>query len=62
MTLSKYDSECSDAMALKLRLNREARPLTELDKFRLEIAKETVERHPQANVETVLQMMKEMGF
>ena len=62
MTLAKYDSDFSDAMALKLRLNREARPLTELDKFRLEIAKETVERHPQANVETVLKMMKEMGF
>jgi hypothetical protein len=62
MTLSKYDSDFSDAMALKLRLNRETRPLTELDKFRLEIAKETLERHPQANVETVLQMMKEMGF
>ena len=62
MTLSKYDSDFSDSMALKLRLTREARPLTELDKFRLEIAKETVERHPQANVETVLQMMKEMGF
>ena len=25
MTLSKYDSDFSDAMALKLRLNREAR-------------------------------------
>ena len=62
MTLSKYDSDFSDAMAIKLRLNRETRPLTELDKFRLEIAKETLERHPQANVETVLQMMKEMGF
>ena len=62
MTLSKYDSDFSDAMALKLRLNRETRPLTELDKFRLEIAKETLERHPQANVETVLQMIKEMGF
>ena len=49
-------------MALKLRLNREARQLTELDKFRLEIAEETVERHPKANVETVIQMMKEMGF
>ena len=62
MTLSKYDSDFSDAMALKLRLNREARQLTELDKFRLEIAQETVARHPKANVETVLQMMKEMGF
>lgn len=62
MTLSKYDSDFSDAMALKLRLNREARSLTELDKFRLEIAQETVVRHPKANVETVLQMMKEMGF
>ena len=62
MTLSKYDSDFSDAMALKLRLNRETRPLTELDQFRLEIAQETVVRHPQANVETVLQMMKEMGF
>ena len=49
-------------MALKLRLNREARQLTELDKFRLKIAEETVERHPKANVETVIQMMKEMGF
>ena len=38
------------------------RQLTELDKFRLEIAEETVERHPKANVETVLQMMEEMGF
>jgi len=62
MTISKYDSDFSDVMALKLRLNREAKELTEFDKFRLEIAQETVVRHPKVNVETVLQMMKEMGF
>ena len=54
MTLSKYDSDFSDAMALKLSLNREARQLTELDKFRLQIAEETVERHPHTKVVTVL--------
>ena len=62
MTLSKYDTDFANAMALKLRLNREARQLRRLNEFRLEIVKKTISRHPRATVETILQMMDEMGF
>jgi len=62
MTLSKYDIDFANAMALKLRLNREARQLRRLKELRLEIVKETISRHPRATVETILQMMDEMGF
>jgi len=46
MTHSNYDSDFSNAMALKLRLNREARQLKEWDKFRLSKEQETVFLHP----------------
>ena len=54
-TLSKYDQDFAHAMALKLRLNREARSrradLTELHgEFRLGIAEQTCKRHPGAYV------------
>jgi len=62
MTHSNYDKDFANAMALKLRLNREAKQLRRLNEFRLEIVKKTISRHPRATVETVLQMMDEMGF
>lgn len=43
MTLSKYDSDFSDAMALKLRLNREARQ-----------TEDSVEPKPSKKHETVI--------
>ena len=46
MTHSNYDSDFSNTMALKLRLNREARQLKEWDKFRLSKEQETVFLHP----------------
>ena len=73
MTLSKHDQDFADAMALKLRLNREAR-LTEArlreehGDFRYDIAAKSVSDHQKAGiagpgltVEHVLQMMDEMG-
>ena len=62
MTHSNYDTDFANAMALKLRLNREAKQLRRLNEFRLEITKETISRYPRATVETVLQMMNEMSF
>ena len=35
---------------------------SKLNEFRLEIAKETISRHPGATVETVLKMMEKMDF
>ena len=62
MTHSNYDTDFANAMALKLRLNLETKQLRRLNEFRLEMAKETIRGHPRATVETVLQMMDEMGF
>ena len=39
MTHSNYDTDFANAMALKLRLNREAKQLRRLNEFRLEIVK-----------------------
>ena len=73
MTLSKHDQDFADAMALKLRLNREAR-LTEArlreehGDFRYDIAAKSVSDHQKAGtagpgltVGHVLEMMDEMG-
>ena len=73
MTLSKHDQDYADAMALKLRLNREAR-LTEAQlreehgDFRYDIAAKCVSDHqksgtagPGPTVGHVLEMMDEMG-
>ena len=73
MTLSKYDQDFADAMALKLRLNREARLAEaqlreEHGDFRYDIAAKSVSDHqksetagPGLTVEHVLEMMDEMG-
>ena len=42
MTLSKYDSDFSDAMALKLRLNREARQSIDSDEVKPSKGQKTV--------------------
>ena len=54
-------------MALKLRLNREARSrraeLIELHgEFRLGIAEQTCKDHPGLTLEKVFEMMEEFGF
>ena len=54
----KYDQEFSEAMKLKLKLNREG----ELQALRRNIAEETVKRHPKANIEEIMKAMEEMGF
>ena len=42
MTLSKYDPDFANAMALKLRLSREAKQLSGLDEFKLSKEQEIV--------------------
>ena len=54
----KYDQEFSEAMKLKLKLNREGR----LQALRRSIAEDTVKRHPKANVEEIMRAMEKMGF
>ena len=54
----RYDQEFSDAMKLKLKLNREGG----LQALRRSIAEDTVKRHPKANVEEIMRAMEEMGF
>ena len=54
----RYDQEFSEAMKLKLKLNREG----QLEALRRSIAEDTVRRHPKANVEEIMRAMKEMGF
>ena len=54
----KYDQEFSEAMKLKLKLNREAG----LQALRRSIAEDTVRRHPKANIEEIMRVMEEMGF
>ena len=54
----KYDQEFSEAMKLKLKLNREGR----LQTLRRSIAEDTVKRHPKANIEEIMRAMEEMGF
>lgn len=54
----KYDQEFSEAMKLKLKLNREGR----LQALRRSIAEDTVRRHPKANIEEIMRAMEEMGF
>ena len=54
----KYDQEFSEAMKLKLKLNREGR----LQALRRSIAEDTVKRHPKADIEEIMRAMEEMGF
>ncbi len=54
-------------MALKLRLNREARSrradlIKRYGEFRLGIAEQTCKRHPGLTLEKALEMVEEFGF
>ena len=74
MTLSKHDEEFANAMALKLRLNREARATEarlreEYGDFRYDIAAGCVADNQKAGtagpgltIEHVLEMMERDGF
>ena len=74
MTLSKHDEDFANAMALKLRLNREARQnearlKDELGDFRYDIAAKCVSDRQRAGtagpgltIEHVLKMMERHGF
>ena len=74
MTLSKHDEEFANAMALKLRLNREARATEarlreEYGDFRYDIAAGCVADHQKAGtasqgltIEAVLKDLSLMGF
>ena len=54
----KYDQEFSEAMKLKLKLNREGW----IHVLRRSIAEDTVRRHPKADIEDIMKAMEEMGF
>ena len=54
----KYDQEFSEAMKLKLKLNREGRSQV----LRRSFGEETVKRHPKADIEEIIKAMKELGF
>ena len=74
MTLSKHDEDFANAMALKLRLNREARQTEarlkdEYGDFRYDIAAKCVSDHlragtagPGLTIEHVLKLMERDGF
>ncbi len=74
MTLSKHDEDFANAMALKLRLNREARQTEarlkdEYADLRYDIAAKCVSDHQRAGtagsgltIEHVLKMMERDGF
>jgi hypothetical protein len=61
-TLSQYDQDFAHAMALKLRLNRKQKLIKKYGEFRVSIAEKTCKRHPNADLEEVVQMMEEAGF
>ena len=54
----KYDQEFSEAMKLKLKLNREGG----IHALRRSIAEETFRRHPKADIDDIMKAMEEMGF
>ena len=68
--LSKLEQDFADAMALKLRINREQREkeeerrrlVKEYGEFRISIARGVIEDHPGLSLEEALQMIKEGGF
>ena len=68
--LSKHEQDFADAMALKLRINREQREkeeerrrlVEEYGEFRISIARGVIEDHPGLSLEEALQMIKEGGF
>ena len=53
-----YDRDFSEAMKLKLKLNR----VGHLKALRRSIAEETVKRHPKADIEEIMIAMEKMGF
>tara|TARA_B100000780_G_scaffold242136_1_gene184812 strand:- start:405 stop:602 length:198 start_codon:yes stop_codon:yes gene_type:complete len=61
-TLSQYDQDFADAMALKLRLNRKQKLIDKYGEFRVTIAEQTCEEHPKADLEEVIQMVEEAGY
>ena len=68
--LSRHEQDFADAMALKLRINREQREkeeerrrlVKEYGEFRISIARGVIEDHPGLSLEEALQMIKEGGF
>ena len=68
--LSQHEQDFTEAMALKLRLNREQREkdkerqrlVEEYGEFRISIAREVIEDHPGLSLEKALEMIKEGGF
>ena len=68
--LSEHEQGFADAMALKLRLNREQREKAEerrilsdeYGNFRTSIAREVIQDHPGLSLEEALDMIKEGGF
>ena len=68
--LSQHEQDFADAMALKLRLNREHREkeeerrrlVKEYGEFRISIARGVIEDHPGLSLEEALKMIKEGGF
>ena len=68
--LSQYEQDFADAMALKLRLNREQREkeeklrklIDEYGDFRISIARDVIRDHPGLSLEKALEMIREGGF
>ena len=68
--LSQHEQDFADAMALKLRLNRDQREkdeehlrlVKEYGDFRIPIARDVIQDHPGLSLEEALEMIKEGGF
>ena len=68
--LSQHEQDFADAMALKLRINREQREkdeerqrlVEEYGNFRNSIARNVIQDHPGLSLEKGLEMIKEGGF
>ena len=67
--LSQHEQDFADAMALKLRLNRERlaeeekerKLIAEAGEFRMAIVRSAMKRHPNLTVEEALKMMDFFG-
>ena len=68
--LSQHEQDFADAMASKLRLNREQREkdnerqrlVEEYGEFRISSARGVIEDHPGLSLEEALKLIKERGF
>ena len=68
--LSQHEQDFADAMALKLRINREQREknkerqslIEEYGDFRISIARDVIQDHPGLSLEEALEMIKEGSF